>query len=610
MTSRNEKLFEQVIIQFLLFIMSFGLAFISSQIISKLMPLSNPDSIVNVFTLREGFKPEQNFFQILWIISITLVLFVFMNYLLESHPRKFRLTVVFFALVSIFCIHILPQVTSYTKNLDTFHNGEQLSPASDFNAGKGLFSEIYVLHGGGEDVLVPSFALHMSNVFNPGAGFSFYLLTVFALQFISTFLFVALLSLIFKKTSLFLVIVLWFVFGYFSYIHFVRDIFTWISLLTVYCLLFFKISESRKKAVYVFLGLWSSLTLFYALDRGIIVSIITLMAAAVSLLMTRNKNGSLAISRPKGKEDYYFLLLVAGGFMIGQLFIIMFNGFNQYLEFVKMYLFDIPASQGLLFNLPLPGIVFNSIAFWLPVILSPLAVLMLYRLIRSAKRNSIPADYVYSAVLIIAGIIFLRAGYSRPAIGHVAYSAPVLLTGIFYTTYLYYIKYKRSVEMLVPALLIIVLLLIPTVSIDYKSVDAFLNTKLTNVVRFIRLPLIKDTEWVPDNVDSVADYIRTNSSADDPLFVYTQQPIYYYLTQRRNPTRFYITWFADPKPLEDEMLESLKQSQPKFIIYSSGTEWDAPDGAIMKDRTPEVENWIKENYPNEHKVGDVVILSE
>jgi hypothetical protein len=122
-------------------------------------------------------------------------------------------------------------------------------------------------------------------------------------------------------------------------------------------------------------------------------------------------------------------------------------------------------------------------------------------------------------------------------------------------------------------------------------------------------PSKPDSFWETEKVETVSDYIKNNSNSNDYLFVLSSDPIFYYTTARANPTRYSISWFADPAPLEDEMLQELKLNPPKLVLYESGTYYDRPEFIPMKDRLPLVNRWIVENYKHSTSIDGAIILS-
>ena len=117
-----------------------------------------------------------------------------------------------------------------------------------------------------------------------------------------------------------------------------------------------------------------------------------------------------------------------------------------------------------------------------------------------------------------------------------------------------------------------------------------------------------DDSWLNEDTKAVKKYVTENTNKNDYVFSFTSDPLYYYVTNRKNPSRFYISWYADPQPYTDELLKSLKANKPAIIIYKESTCWDAPDTIAMEARIPEVAKWINENYTTRIKLSNVILL--
>jgi hypothetical protein len=286
-------------------------------------------------------------------------------------------------------------------------------------------------------------------------------------------------------------------------------------------------------------------------------------------------------------------------------------GVSQYKAFIQTYFIDIPKYQGLLFNYPVPNVDTVNFPTWLPLIIASLAIMMLVVLIRNEyRKKNFSRQVLLAFVLLFGGIFFLRAGYGRSDWGHIAYSTPLLFIAAFYITYLFVSRQGIRKEALWMPATLILLLFIPYNTVAFGRLTDYMHIDLRATANYLHLRAAPDSQWLPKDVADTTAYVKQHTAASDPIFVFTQQPIYYYLTNRENPTRFYIPWFADPKLLENEALKSLEKKKPALIVYSSGNGWDHVDGFSMKERTPQIEKWIQDNYPNKVTIGNVTLLTK
>jgi hypothetical protein len=261
----------------------------------------------------------------------------------------------------------------------------------------------------------------------------------------------------------------------------------------------------------------------------------------------------------------------------------------------------------------LPKLGPDTFLTWLPIFVAFIGAVMLCYLVKDQldKNGKIASSVMLSLILFGTSILFLRSGYGRPDFGHIAYATPLLFMSVFYIAYLSYLYFsKTNIFVLWPAMLFIILLFYPVQTVPLQQITAFSSMKLGNIITYLKLPRREDSAWLNDGTNQITNYIKHNSSKKDSLFVFTQQPIYYYLTDRPNPSRFYIPWFADPSKLSTELLRDLKHNPPKIILYtiSNGEGWDKPDGYTMAERAPEVDSWIRANYTKEIHIGSALLL--
>lgn len=582
-----------------------ALAFVTSGIVENILKPSNPYEIVNTYT-ASGFSPEQNFARVLWIIIASILLYKGIHYLSIRKPKSFKLLIGAITCFAVLTVYLVPYTNSLQGNIDTFHHGEQLSPANAYNNGQGLFSDMYVLHGAGEDVLLPALSLRIAP---EGTGIGMYYFVTMTLQIVSAAIFVFLLAYLFRNTAVFAAVTTWYIFGIYSTFYYIRDIFMW----TVVALIIYAILNKRNRytdAAYLGIGLISSATVFFAIDRGLIAIGIGGLAALTTTLLGIDEK-KIFFRKPKRLSDFTNVALFGLGAIISQLIALILVGTSQYADFVRTYFIDIPKYQGLLFNYPIYEISPPNFTIWLPIIIAALGTIMLIPLLVSQfKARNFERTTILATILLFGGIFFMRAGYGRSDWGHITYSTPLLFIAVFYIMYLFFTNIRLAKETVWAPILIIILLFVPSTTLDFERFTSLLNVSPRKAVQaYTSLRTTEDKAWLPENVTEVRDYIKSNTADEDSIFVFTQQPIYYYLTDRANPTRFYIPWFADPLPLENEMLESLKNDKPELIVYTSGNNWDNVDGATMQQRAPKVDAWILENYPVTTKIGDVTLRS-
>ena len=191
-------------------------------------------NLLRVFKLKVPHKfgienvssaiPEASYPVLLGIAASTLGLFFLLKFIRSKRPSLMRLAVAGFLLFSFFLGFAVPNFAGYEDKLDTFHHGEQLAPAQAFSHGKDPYTDLFVLHGAGEDIVTPWLSFKL---FGESIG-SYYLLTGL-LMTLGVAVFIFMLHRLFKPDLAFFVVALWFILSSFSAIYYIRDIPVWIT---------------------------------------------------------------------------------------------------------------------------------------------------------------------------------------------------------------------------------------------------------------------------------------------------------------------------------------------------------------------------------------------
>jgi hypothetical protein len=105
-------------------------------------------------------------------------------------------------------------------------------------------------------------------------------------------------------------------------------------------------------------------------------------------------------------------------------------------------------------------------------------------------------------------------------------------------------------------------------------------------------------------INEITSYIKNNTSPDDTIFAIPLNPIWYFLTNRKNPT--YYEWIL-PGELKTEVeqmevIEQLKKKVPVFIIYAN-IAIDNREERRFSNYAPFVYKFITDNYHMEKVVG-------
>ena len=100
-------------------------------------------------------------------------------------------------------------------------------------------------------------------------------------------------------------------------------------------------------------------------------------------------------------------------------------------------------------------------------------------------------------------------------------------------------------------------------------------------------------------------FANDNSAVQDYVLDLSNQPALYFFLQRRNPTRFYqVPLMA---PFQDEVIRSLTEHPPRFVVFSSGNWLDRIDHIPNAERIPDVWQWVSARYPRRVPVSSLII---
>jgi hypothetical protein len=128
----------------------------------------------------------------------------------------------------------------------------------------------------------------------------------------------------------------------------------------------------------------------------------------------------------------------------------------------------------------------------------------------------------------------------------------------------------------------------------------------TNTV--LRLGHISISNTQKNYIQSVQKFIRENTVSSDYVFFLTDEPMMYMFVDRLNPTRFDLPFVGNTMDKRLEILQSLKNKKPKYIIEDTKA-W-AVDGINNRQRLPEVSSYINSNYFRRTIIGDGVVVYE
>jgi hypothetical protein len=113
-----------------------------------------------------------------------------------------------------------------------------------------------------------------------------------------------------------------------------------------------------------------------------------------------------------------------------------------------------------------------------------------------------------------------------------------------------------------------------------------------------------EAKWISEVVKRIKLYSKTG----DPVLALPLNPIFYFLTDRVNPTRY--EWVLPGMLDEDkelQMVETLKAKPPKVVIYVD-IAIDGNEERRLKNYAPHIYKYLVENYAFQEMIGLFQIL--
>lgn len=528
-------------------------------------------------------------------LLMTALLAIAMRPLEDRVARGVAAWVILPALLYIFSYS---STAHYTLAVDLFHRGESIGPASDYLRGKAPYREVFALHGLLEDGLLDAWLMEIfGRDLDVAAG-----RTVILGGLLAVTLWVLGLVL-FDSIPLALVIV---AMSAWTTAENNRTFFQVAAVALLWVAL-----KNRRPVAALFAGVFAAVALFFSYDIGLYTiagTVVTLIALA--LIARRVRWTGLA---PLRAGVFFFAGLLTGAAP----FVIYLISRQSFGAFLQVSFVTIPNIIDAVWSLPFPDLIatfrddlnLRKLSdFFLRehfrLILSPLtiaiaAVYLIQRVVRK-KFDTIDAALL---VLTIFATIAQRTAFGRAEFRHQYFAAflvgPMLvILGMLavrrlYETWRYGVEGTRA---FVVALAIIAL---PVVAVLFWIPD-LVDARLVDVTNYQRrfLGVYRDgrAEEVALRIWHVSKEIRQLTRRREPIFDFSNQPAFYFFTDRMNPTRFYQTPIASPPRFQAEIIRALEETKTKVVIRTSPENVDEFDGVPNSIRAQAVAAYIDDCY--------------
>lgn len=487
-------------------------------------------------------------------------------------------------------IPILLYILAYNPNihgpLDLFHEGERLSPAFAIAQGKAPYKEVVFIHGFLRD---PGIGLAAFKIFGYSvAGLRALERLIFPLVIVFSY-YLALICLNFEIAILYSLLTLM---GFWPFFYDWRMV-----PLLFFLLILLAFIDKQARFLPLLAGFGVGLTLLTSVDMGIVGLAVGFAFFGVFSVSVR-------------RADAFMRFLASFGLCLLGL-MIWLNQAGLLTDCLKWNLHLLQVNShwnGMPFPYPL-----DTWAKGIKALLSPVAsmVAIIVLGVKWCQREWENRCWVIF-VLLIANITL----YNRTIVGGQLYSshiqdgshfAPILLMVVL-------LLERKSLSRHLLYILLTGALLIPTPLSGGRTLLGLLG-KLPDKNQ-IRIP----EDWVLSEIPQigpiflpseqnlwVSELVRFLTSVDS-FWDFTDHGLLYFLSAHPSPTRFYATHHIITIGDQQEVIAALEQARPSFVLYRSGTGWDAIAGIDRTVRSFLVSEYLLKNYHFFNRIGSFVIL--
>jgi membrane protein CcdC involved in cytochrome C biogenesis len=482
--------------------------------------------------------------------------------------------------------------------VDLFHRGEAIGPASDYLRGKVPFRDVFALHGMLEDGQLDAWLMQLF-----GRSLDVAILRTVV---VGAFLGVAIWFLgiaIFNSIPLALLCV---AMGSWTTAENNRTFFQVAAVA-----LFWNALRRRSRLSAVASGVFAGVALFFSYDIGLY-TIAGALATALLLWIASKRVPWEGL--PPGQAAAFFVLGTVLGAAPFAIYLAMHGALDDF--FVTSFV-TIPAIIDAVWSLPFPDLVsafrknvsMHVLADFVlrekfHLVMSPLVIAIgaVYFIQRWLRRRVDRLDYALLVLLVFATVA-QRTAFGRVSFTHQYFAAfligPLLvLLGVllFRTLRKLWHEGSEGTRAFVAA---VVAAFVPVVAVLFwipDLVDVRLHDFTRYYYRILQPQRDAQAEMTYWRIQDVTKAVQELTRRNDPIFDFSNQPAFYFFTDRPNPTRFYQVPILSPPRFQAEAIAALERAKPKVIIRRSPELFDQFDGIPNELRAQAVSAYLDETY--------------
>ncbi|MEO8380225.1 MAG: hypothetical protein ABI779_11230 [Acidobacteriota bacterium] len=491
--------------------------------------------------------------------------------------------------------------------IDLFHRGESIGPASDYLRGKVPFRDVFALHGMLEDGQLDAWLMQLF-----GRSLE---VAIARTVVIGAFLGVAIWFLglvLFDSIPLALLCV---AMGSWTTAENDRTFFQVAAVA-----LFWNALRRRSRFSAICSGALAGIALFFSYEIGMF-SIAGALAASVLLWIASRRVPWKGL--PPLQAALFFLLGVALGCAPFAVYLALHGALG---DFAVTSFVTIPHIIDAVWSLPFPDLVSTfrtnlnlhtlaDFVLWekFHLILSPLTIAMaaVYLIVRWLRRNLDALDFGL-LILTVFATVAQRTAFGRASFRH-QYFAAFLIGPLIIVLAVIVVRALRGVwreggQGTRSFVVSLAIMTVPVMGVLFwipDLVDARLQDFIRYYGRVLRVDHDSNAEAVQGRIADVVANVSALTKPGEPIFDFSNQPAFYFFTDRPNPTRFYQVPILSPPAFQAETIRALEKSRPKVVLRRSPELFDQFDGVTNDLRAQAVSTYLDDVYQFHRSVRGV-----
>jgi len=231
-------------------------------------------------------------------------------------------------------------------------------------------------------------------------------------------------------------------------------------------------------------------------------------------------------------------------------------------------------------------------------------VYLIFSRINLAEKKNPPGGLLPISCLIIFTLAFAHEYWLSGVIFRSFWAQPFLFLVMFFSIGLVASRFPARIQ---AGLFLCLFLVIGGRGVEkFQKVSSFKNQNQYLSLERANIYVGNSFDWIY-TVTKTTRYLKENMGPDESVFVLPYDPLYYFLLDRRSPTRqVTIVQFTEiPERQERSIIAELEKSQPQWVIFSNRSAFDQKGtGRLGVTYGRLIDQYIRENYTLDKKFGN------